>query len=208
MNKELKRNKPRCIVIIDGSNFYFKLKDLKLQNLCGLDFSGFIRIMAGKHKVISAAYYVGKIRTDGSTKTQRLFNDQRRLFTHLKKHGIKYSLGYLMKSSGKFHEKGVDVKIAVDMLVAVYENLCERIILVSSDTDLLPAIIKAKEKGKVVEYIGFSHKPSLAMVANCTESRLLKKDDINQFFPGGRRDKKILRRPFGAAGDFSKHNLS
>jgi len=86
-----------------------------------------------------------------------------------------------LKSAGKFHEKGVDVNIAVDILVATYENLCDRIILVSSDTDLLPAIKKAKEKGKRVEYIGFSHMPSIAMVANCSESRLLKKEDIMPF---------------------------
>lgn len=68
--------------------------------------------------------------------------------------------------------------MAVDILVAAYENLCDHIVLVSSDTDLLPAIKKAREKGKTIEYIGFSHGPSLAMVANCTESRLLKTEDI------------------------------
>ncbi|PIU03607.1 hypothetical protein COT44_02310 [Candidatus Shapirobacteria bacterium CG08_land_8_20_14_0_20_39_18] len=67
------------------------------------------------------------------------------------------------------------------MLIAVYENLADRIILVSSDTDLAPAIKKAREKGKMVEYIGFSHKPSVAMVSFCTESRLLTKEDILQF---------------------------
>ena len=86
-----------------------------------------------------------------------------------------------MKSDGKFHEKGVDVQIAVDMLVAAYENLADRIILVSSDTDLAPAIKKAKEKRKIVEYIGFSHNPSVAMVSFCSESTLLKKEDIEQF---------------------------
>lgn len=40
------------------------------------------------------------------------------------------------------------------MLVAAYENLCDRIILVSSDTDLIPAIKKTQEKGKIVEYVG------------------------------------------------------
>lgn len=39
-------------------------------------------------------------------------------------------------------EKGVDVHIAVAILVAAYENLADRIILVSSDTDLIPAIAK------------------------------------------------------------------
>jgi hypothetical protein len=35
--------------------------------------------------------------------------------------------------------------------------------------------------GKGVEYIGFSHKPSLAMVANCSKSRLLTSEDILKF---------------------------
>ena len=55
------------------------------------------------------------------------------------------------------------------------------VILVSSDTDLLPAILKAKEKGKIIEYIGFSHKPSVAMVASCSSSRLLAKEDMGKF---------------------------
>jgi hypothetical protein len=46
---------------------------------------------------------------------------------------------------------------------------------------LLPAIKKANEKGNSVEYVGFSHKPSVAMVANCSESTLLKKEDLASF---------------------------
>lgn len=56
--------------------------------------------------------------------------------------------------------------------------MCDQILLVSSDTDLLPAIRKAKEKGKTIEYIGFSHQPSLAMIANCSKSRLLTKSQL------------------------------
>jgi len=90
-------------------------------------------------------------------------------------------LGYLLKNDGIYHEKGVDVHIAVDMLVAAYENICDRVILVSSDTDLSPAIEKTRAKGKIVEYVGFSHKASVAMVRFCTESRLLSKDDLLLF---------------------------
>lgn len=170
-----------CIILIDGSNFYFKLKDLKLHNLLDFDFSGFAKMLCGKDSAVSVTYYVGKIRTDGTEKTKKLFDDQQRLLGHLKKHKVKYAFGYLMKSDGKYHEKGVDVNIAVDMLVAAYEKLCDRIILVSSDTDLIPAIIKTKEKGQIVEYVGFSHKASVAMVATCSVSTLLKRKDLETF---------------------------
>jgi uncharacterized LabA/DUF88 family protein len=55
------------------------------------------------------------------------------------------------------------------MLIAVYGDLADRLSLISSATDLLPAINKAEEKGKTVEYIGLSHKPSLALVARCAK---------------------------------------
>lgn len=171
----------KCILLIDGSNFYFKLKDLQLHHLLNFDFSGFAKMLAGENTIACATYYVGKIRTDGTEKTKRLFDDQQKLIAHLKKNNFTYSLGYLMKNDGIYHEKGVDVNIAVDILTAVYENTCDRIILVSSDTDLLPAITKAREKGKTVEYVGFSHKPSVAMVARCSESRLLKREDLDPF---------------------------
>lgn len=171
----------RCIVLIDGSNFYFKLKDLKLHNLLLFDFSSFVKKLAKNCKIVKCTYYIGKIRTDGTKKTSKLHADQQKLFEHLKKNKVNYSLGYLLKSDGEFREKGVDVNIAVDILVATYENLADRIIIVSSDTDLLPAIKKAKEKGKTVEYVGFSHKVSMAMLANCSESALLKKEDLEPY---------------------------
>jgi len=173
-----------CVVLIDGSNFYFKLKELGFHHLLDFDFTGFKKWLAGSDKVIQANYYIGAVRTDGTEKTLKLFKSQRRLLAHLKNHSFNYSLGYLLKSDGKFREKGVDVNMAVDMLVAVYENFCDKIILVSSDTDLLPAVKKAKEKGKPVEYVGFSHKPSVAMVANCSKSRLLTKEDLLPFTKG------------------------
>ena len=168
----------RAVILIDGSNFYFKLKDLGLPNLLDFDFTKFNQIISGKSKVVSSCYYVGGIKTDGTEKTKKLFDSQQRLFSHLKSHRYRYSLGYLMKNDARYHEKGVDVNLAVDILVAIYENLADSIIVVSSDTDLLPAIKKAKEKGKFVEYIGFSHKPSVAMVANCQKSRLLTYEDM------------------------------
>ncbi len=173
--------KKRCLILIDGSNFYFKLKNLELHNLVNFNFSALANFLANKDKVVGGIYYIGKVKTDQTEKSKKMLADQQKLFANLRKHHFKYSLGYLLKSDGVFHEKGVDVNIAVDILVATYENLCDKIILVSSDTDLLPAIKKAKEKGKVVEYIGFSHQPSVAMVANCSSSRLLTKADLEPF---------------------------
>ncbi len=170
----------RTIILIDGSNFYFKLKDLGLHTL-DFHFSAFTKFLAGNRKVIRSTYFVGEVRTDGTEHVQKLYNDQQKLIARLKNHGVRYQFGFLLKSDGKYHEKGVDVHIAVAILVAAYENLVDRIILISSDTDLIPAVAKAQEKGKIVEYVGFSHKISLAMARSCRETKTLTRDDLLPF---------------------------
>ncbi|OGC96638.1 hypothetical protein A3H89_03520 [Candidatus Amesbacteria bacterium RIFCSPLOWO2_02_FULL_48_11] len=171
----------RSILLIDGSNFYFKLKKLKLHHLLEFDFSSFSSFLARKTTIVKRNYYVGKIRQDGTEKTEKLFAAQQKLIAKLKQHQFHYSLGFLLKNDGVYHEKGVDVQIAVDILVSTYENVCDHIILVSSDTDLSPAIKKAVEKGKTIEYVGFSHQPSLGLIKFCSESTLLKEEDLKQF---------------------------
>lgn len=171
----------KCIILIDGSNFYYKLKDLKLHNLVNFKFKDFAKLLARGTKIVGSYYYVGRVRHDGTEHTSEMQANQQKLFANLKKNNFVYKLGYLLKSDGVYHEKGVDVHIAVDMLAAAYENICDRIIIVSSDTDLEPAIMKAKKKGKVVEYVGFSHKASVAMVRFCSESTLLKVEDLLPF---------------------------
>ncbi len=171
----------RCLILIDGSNFYFKLKDLKLHNLLQFNFEKFAQFLTRSGKFVGATYYVGRVRQDGTKHADKLLANQQKLLATLRNHSFQYSLGYLLKSDGVYHEKGVDVQIAVDMLVAAYEDKCDRIILVSSDTDLAPAIKKAQEKGKIVEYVGFSHKTSVAMVRFCKESHVLTKEDILPF---------------------------
>jgi len=170
----------RVIILIDGSNFYFKLRDLGLHTL-DFHFSDFVKLLAGKRKLLKSTYFVGEVRTDSSNHVQKLYDNQQRLIARLKNHSVHYQFGYLLKSGGVFHEKGVDVHIAVSILVAAYENQADRIILVSSDTDLIPAIAKAQEKGKIVEYVGFSHKISLAMARSCKETRTLTRDDLLPF---------------------------
>ena len=87
-----------------------------------------------------------------------------------------------MKTDNEYHGKGVDVLMAMDLLVGAYENLYDTAVLVSSGADLIPAIVKVRAMGKRIEYVGFSHKPSMGMIANSDERRLLRKEDLLSFF--------------------------
>lgn len=67
--------------------------------------------------------------------------------------------------------------------VAHIKNVYDTAILVSSDTDLIPAIQYLREEGKKLEYIGFSHQPSYGLIKYSDVRTLLKKEDIEQFQP-------------------------
>jgi uncharacterized LabA/DUF88 family protein len=109
-----------------------------------------------------------------------LFKNQLKLFGYLTRQKIKIYRGYILKTDG-YHEKGVDVKIAADILIGAYENLYDKAVLLSSDTDLLPAISKAVSLGKIIQYVGFAHNPSFALIRHAKPAKLLSKDDLMPF---------------------------
>ena len=170
----------RVAIYIDGSNLYHKLKDLEIPKITYFDYGGFAKWLSREMKVISKRYYIGVVRAkEDDEKGQRLRREQQKLFSHLTsdKQGFIIKQGYLMKNDGVYHEKGVDVKIAVDLLVGAYDNLYDVAIIISSDTDLIPVIQKIKHLGKEVEYVGFAHKPSLAIQKYVNLSKLVMKEE-------------------------------
>ncbi|OIO43765.1 MAG: hypothetical protein AUJ24_02130 [Parcubacteria group bacterium CG1_02_36_42] len=173
----------RIFIIIDGNNFYHRLKELNFKNLLSFDYEKFAKfLIRGEKIVISKNYYIGAVREErNNPKSKELMIGQRKLTGKLRKNGWVVKFGQLLKD-GDYHEKGVDVQIAVDLLIGAYENLYDTAILVSSDTDLTPALIKVPEMKKKVEYIGFSHKPSYGLITHSDIRRLLTKEDIEQFF--------------------------
>ena len=80
-----------------------------------------------------------------------------------------------------YKEKGTDVKIAVDLIVGAVDGIYDTAILVSSDTDLIPAVSYVKYKNKKIEYVGFAHSPSLGIQKYTDLSILLLPRDIERF---------------------------
>jgi uncharacterized LabA/DUF88 family protein len=176
----------KVAIFIDGSNLYHKLKDLRIKNTTEFDYFGFCKSLVNDRDAICHKYYVGVVRADQDDKEAQLMRSgQQKVFQHLINQGFIIERGYLMKSGGKFHEKGVDVKIAVDMVIGAYENNYDVAILVSSDTDLIPAIKQVRRLGKIVEHIGFSHAPSFGLQKHADATRLFVYEDLKGFIKGG-----------------------
>lgn len=176
--------KERVVVYIDGNNLRHRLMEsqVRLKRNKIFDYNKFVDYLIDDRTCISKRYYVGIVRNiDNSKKSKELVGNQQKFLELLKKNKFVIKPGRIVYDSGKIREKGVDVKIAVDLVVGAFENHYDTAILVSSDTDLIPALKYVRHKKKKIEYVGFSHRPSLGLISVAHASRLISTQDIEKF---------------------------
>jgi len=182
-------------LIIDGENFKWKMKAVIAAHEKEIlyhtyDFRGlFEKILQGinaQRKI----FYFGRIKENPQTKekSQKLIEEQRLLKTHLEKQGFEVILvgrvrgqfenGFLGKKILIFREKGVDVKIGVDMVSWACDKKVDEIILASSDSDLQPAIREVRERGVRCVYIGFESSQNKGLTYTTDRTILVRDSEI------------------------------
>lgn len=170
-------------VYIDGSNTYKRLKSLGIpEKSFRFDFSAFVKNLVGERTLVSKRYYVGIVRNvDKSEKAERMVKSQQKFLDGLRTDGFEVKPGRIMYD-GRIREKGVDVKLSVDLVIGAVDNIYDTAIVISSDTDLIPAIKYVRNaKSKTVEYVGFGKNPSLGMIKESSVSRVFSNTDLIQF---------------------------
>lgn len=178
------------LVIFDGSNFYHGSKHLMPRvSLTYFNYSKLVEIITkGRNNKIE--YCVGEIKRDRhNSKSQKLYANQQTLFYQLDKQGIEIKKGYMLHHRHfTYQEKGVDVRIALDIQRGALKDEYDQCYIISSDTDIIPAILDAKEVGKEIIYVGFDGSLSRALKANCSKTIILTKELIS----GCARKRKVV----------------
>jgi len=177
-------NQENVVVYIDGGNLYKKLKMLGIpEKGKRFDYSDFVNYLVGERTLVSKRYYVGIVRNvDGSEKSEQMVRSQQKFLDALELEGFAIKRGKIMYDEGNIREKGVDVKLSVDLVVGAVDSLFDTSIIVSSDTDLIPAVKYIKKaKSKNIEYIGFGVDPSLGLIQESSSTRVFSKIDLVRF---------------------------
>lgn len=176
----------KCLIFIDGNNFYNGLKKLLNDNTISLlpfNYHKFGTFLCKGDSCAGIRYYIGAIARSGDLKSEELYANQQRFIARLQKNKIPVIMGTIIRHPDKtFHEKGVDVRIAVEMIRFARLNDYDKAILISSDTDLAPAIEEVKSLGKKVMYAGFLHNQSFGLTKIADELIILRKDELLDFF--------------------------
>lgn len=137
----------RVAIFIDGSNLYHGLKNT--VGKVNLDFCKFSRKLCGDRKLIRTYFYICPVQQKDNEEN---YKAQQKFFVALDEADyLTKRLGNLQKRGETWIEKGVDVKIAVDMLSMAVNNLYDTAILISGDGDFADAIEAVKNLGKHVE---------------------------------------------------------
>ena len=176
----------QTILFIDGENFHFKaekvIPDVVLANL---DIKKLIDIVLKETPPDKTNFYSAKLHEHAGTlkKSHGLIKLQRILKTKLEQQDIEFIMagnvrGQKVGSKIVFHEKGVDVRIAVDMVSMAFEKKLTTAILCSSDSDLQPAVYKLKDQGINVVYLGFESNPNKGLIYTCDRTILIRNSEL------------------------------
>jgi uncharacterized LabA/DUF88 family protein len=152
----------RVAVFIDGSNLYRVLKDNKGRY--NLDFQKFAEKLVGTRRLLRTYYYTAPV--DQFKDFERYKNQQRFFYSLQRTPYLELRLGRLVTHGQEEVEKGVDVRIAVDMLKLAWTNAYDTAILVSHDGDFADVVLAVKEIGRHVECAGFSFRNAQNRIAN------------------------------------------
>jgi uncharacterized LabA/DUF88 family protein len=210
----------RVSIFVDGGNFYHLALRKLGSSESNFDFEKFATFLANGRKIadMGKRFYIGTIMEKvGDLRSKEAMSKQTALFTRLKNNHweIKTSklrkrieeikiddrvVGYkniLKKGINKIQyerlrEKGIDVKLATDLIVGAIDDKYDVAVIVSSDADIVPAIDWVRNRThKKVEYIGFSiidgedkkksATPSLTLMAKTDIQRTLVASDLQPF---------------------------
>lgn len=187
------------ILFIDGRNFISKIEsifnsnnkkvvDLSIYNFAGL----FDKVLSGI-KIDKKIFYISKLIKYEETKekSEELIKKQRNLKNNLGKQGFEIIFaGRVRANVGRcpkghetlvFREKGVDVRIAVDMVTFACDKRLKTAIVASSDSDLQPAIRELEKREVERIYLGFENSPNKGLTFTTNRTILIRNSEVLEF---------------------------
>ncbi|MFA5828198.1 MAG: NYN domain-containing protein [Candidatus Shapirobacteria bacterium] len=190
-------NSNKVALFIDGENLRHYVEQVLLDggfkkhefSILNIDFEKMFKGALSGLNIVTKIYYSAKLQVTPETeKTSRLLvNKQRFLKTRLEKQKYQFLIAgkvrpQLIDDGNKkkivFKEKGVDVRIAVDLVKSAFDRNFNTVVLCSSDSDLQPAIKEARSRGLEIIYLGFESMPNKGLTFTTNKTILLRSSEI------------------------------
>lgn len=156
----------RVIVFWDYSNFDIALRrlDRRFPATTNFSYGKFVEAIVGPHDLIKV-YFACSMDKDCGDGLRDFFHwvDQQPFFY------VKAFERWRREDDGRMTEKQVDVYLATQMVALAYEDAYDVAILLSGDSDFVPAVELAQQKGKIVSVVSTTN--SLSDELRCRADR-------------------------------------
>jgi len=201
------------LILIDGENLIHKILHVleeagivdDREQILTFNIKALLAIVLGDHLASDAVinYYSTKVHQVDepeylANKTADMISWNSRWVPFLNNLGITYiKAGNLqVRDSKKCHfcgkhthtlqEKGVDVRLAVDLLLAAEAG--SQVVLVSSDSDIIPAVNAAKTKNADISYVGFDFLNNDALSVASDRTYTIKSEQVIKVYETGNKN--------------------
>lgn len=162
----------KIAIYIDGSNFYFSVKNRFNSKL---DIEKFCKNLVRDNELVKINYYIAPIEQFSNPE---LYAKQQSFFERLKQiPKLKITFGRLEKRKGDqgiyYVEKATDVNLALDLVLDAQRGIYDEAYLVSNDGDFSGAVKAAKDFEKKVIYVAIGNKKIISHYLKKVASRTL-----------------------------------
>lgn len=170
----------RVAVLIDEG--YFSAITRKFFNKARVDFLKFSDLLCqGCYRVITYYYTCMPYQSPTPTleESKRYANKDRFINAIRKLERFEVRLGRLVKRDNGFRQKGVDVQFVLDLSNLCNNHMIDKAVIVSGDSDFVPAVKDANEKGVITQNVFHYEEFSYHLRDVCQESKLITKSMID-----------------------------
>lgn len=199
----------KTFVYIDGENVFYQMVDIlvkagrikKRDDLKRIDLQWlFCEAIDLNEKPRSLRYYGTKLRLvkdlgkPAYNKSLRMIQHKRAWGSWLHDQGIEFVTAGNLKprQNGRaitFQEKGVDVRLAVDVVQDACYGHKLHVVVVSSDSDLVPAVRAVRQQKQKISYVAFSESINGALALTASQTLTFTRKKVIEAFD--RVNKKI-----------------
>jgi uncharacterized LabA/DUF88 family protein len=171
----------QVVVYIDGQNFFHGLESWGLDGK-SFNFKSYATSITEGKTLVAIKYYGAKYPKRLSL---RKHNADDAFFKSLERMGVTVVEGKFKidDSTGRpiAREKGVDVRLATDLIFDAVFGTYDHAYVLSSDTDLVPAIEQTKKQFKEKKIFNFSFQRLQEFIRSCDSCLLIYPDRAKKF---------------------------
>jgi uncharacterized LabA/DUF88 family protein len=167
----------RVAIFIDGPNLYKSVEALFGKGRGQIDILGLVELLGRGRPLVYCSYWTAPL---NQRHDPQKYAAQQRFFRYLEQvPEIVVGLGHMRRYGGIWKEKGVDVGLAIDLLMYAGSDQYDVGILVSGDGDLARAVwVAVQVFNKGVEVVGVEGRVSWHLRKEASRYRTLRKQHL------------------------------